>query len=71
MSCGVGHRHSSEGIAVALIRPLAWEPRYIAGPAPPPQKKEILVRQPIMSLKSDFKNCSLLHLQISEWCMKK
>ena len=38
MSCSVGHRHGSDTrllwlwlAAVALIRPLAWEPPYAAG----------------------------------------
>ena len=38
MNCGVGHRHSLDLAllwleAVALIRPLAWEPPYAAGEA--------------------------------------
>ena len=42
MSCGVGHRHSSDlallwlwhkPAAVALIRPLAWEPPHVIGAA--------------------------------------
>ena len=42
MSCGVGHRLSSDPAllwlwcrpaAVALIQPLAWEPPYAAGAA--------------------------------------
>ena len=42
MSCGLGHRHSSDPAllwlwcslaAVAPIRPLAWEPPYAAGVA--------------------------------------
>ena len=42
MSCGVGHRHSSDPVllwlwyrqaAVALIGPLAWEPPYAMGMA--------------------------------------
>ena len=42
MSCGVDRRHSSDlallwfwrrWAAVALIRPLAWEPPYAAGAA--------------------------------------
>ena len=49
MSCGVGLRHSSDPAllwlwhrpaAVALIGPLAWEPPYAAGTAPPKKKKE-------------------------------
>ena len=51
MSCGVGRRHSSDPellwlwcrpVAVAPIRPLAWEPLYATGAAlkrqTPPQK---------------------------------
>ena len=42
MSCGVGHRHSSDPallwlwcgpVAVALIGPIAWEPPYAVGMA--------------------------------------
>ena len=42
MSCGVGHRRSSDAVllwlwprpaATALIRPLAWEPPYAVGAA--------------------------------------
>ena len=42
MSCGVGHRHSSDPtwlwpwhglVATAPIGPLAWEPPYVAGVA--------------------------------------
>ena len=42
MSCGVGHRRGSDPVllwfwhrpaAIALIRPLAWEPPYVAGAA--------------------------------------
>ena len=42
MSCGVGHRRSSDSsllwlwcrlVAAAPIRPLAWEPTYAAGAA--------------------------------------
>ena len=42
MSCGVGRRHGSDlvllwlwgrPVAIALIRPLAWEPPYAAGAA--------------------------------------
>jgi len=54
VSCGVGHRHGPDPAslwlwhrleAIALIRPLAWEPTYAAGAAlekakrqPPPPK---------------------------------
>ena len=45
MSCGVGLRRGSDPallwprpVAIATIRPLAWEAPYAAG-APPPQKK--------------------------------
>ena len=47
MSCGIGCRCSMDlaGLwlwrrpaAAALIRPLAWEPPYAAGTAPPPKK---------------------------------
>ena len=47
MSCGVGRRHSSDPVflwlwprpvAVALIRPLAWEPPYAMGVALKRQK---------------------------------
>ena len=53
MSCGVGHRHSSDPtllwpwhrpVATALIGPLAWEPPYATGGVPKkakrPKKKE-------------------------------
>ena len=48
MSCGVGHRRSSDPAllwlwcrpaAVAPIRPLAWEPPYAAGVALEKDKK--------------------------------
>ena len=47
MNCGVGHRRGSDwallGLwgwpaAVAPIPPLAWEPPYVAGVAPPQKK---------------------------------
>ena len=47
MSCGLGHRHSSDLpllwlwrrlAAIAAIRPLAWEPPYTAGTALKRQK---------------------------------
>ena len=49
MSCGVGHRCGSDLVllwlwhrptAVALIRPLAWEPPYAAGVAQKWKKKK-------------------------------
>ena len=49
MSCGIGHRHSSDLVllwlwhrlaAIAPIGPLAWEPPYPAGVAPKTAKKE-------------------------------
>ena len=47
MSCGVGGRHGSDLlwlwrrlIAIALIRPLAWEPTYDIGVAPKRQKNK-------------------------------
>ena len=48
MSCGVGHRCSSDPellwlqcrlVAIAPIRPLAWEPPYAAGSSPRKGKK--------------------------------
>ena len=48
MSCGVGHRHGSDLVllwlwcrlaAVALIKPLAWEPIYAMGAALKKEKK--------------------------------
>ena len=49
MSCGVGHRHGSDLVllwlwprlaAVALIRPLAWEPPSAVGAALKKTKKK-------------------------------
>ena len=49
MSCGVGHRHGLDlallwlwcrAVAVALIRPLAWEPPYATGAALKKKKKK-------------------------------
>ena len=49
MSCGVGHRNSSDPAllwlwhrhaATAPIRPLAWEPPYATGAALKSQKKK-------------------------------
>ena len=49
MSCGVGHRHGLDPAllwlwfrpaAVALIRPLAWEPPYAASEALKKRQKE-------------------------------
>ena len=49
MSCGIGHRHGSDLAllwlwhrlaAIALIRPLAWEPPYAAGMAQKRKKKK-------------------------------
>ena len=48
MSCGVGHRHNLDPallwlwhrpVAIAPIRPLAWEPPYAAGAALEKDKK--------------------------------
>ena len=48
MSCGVDHRCSSDPVmlwlwvtAVALIRPLAWEPAYSEGATLKKEKKKI------------------------------
>ena len=52
VSCGVGHRYSlhlallwlwHRPAAVALIRPLAWEPPYVVGAALKIQKRTISV----------------------------
>ena len=49
MSCGVGHRRSSDPellwlwcrpAAIALIRSLAWEPPYAKGVAPEKRQKK-------------------------------
>ena len=49
VSCGVGHRHSSDPtwlwlwhglVATAPIGPLAWEPPYVAGVALKSKKKK-------------------------------
>ena len=49
MSCGVGHRHSSDlallwlwyrPVAVPLTRPLTWEPPYAVGGALKAKKKK-------------------------------
>ena len=49
MSCGVGHRHSSDSALLWLwcrlattapIRPVAWEPPYTVGAALKDQKKK-------------------------------
>ena len=49
MSCDVGRKHSLDlallwlwhrAAAVALIRPLAWEPLYAMGAAPKKEKKK-------------------------------
>ena len=49
MSCSVGHRRASDPVllwlwwrlaAVVLIRPLAWEPPYVAGVALKSKKKK-------------------------------
>ena len=52
MSCGVGHRHSSDPALLwlwywpapaAWIRPLAWEPPYAMGAALKRQKKKVYI----------------------------
>ena len=52
MSCGIGHRRGSDPTllwlwhrlaAVALIRPLAWEPLYAVGVALKRKKKKSLL----------------------------
>jgi len=52
MSCGVGHRCTSDlallwlwhrTVAIALIGPLAWEPPYAAGAALKRQKIKIKI----------------------------
>ena len=49
MSCGVGRRHGSDlallwlwckPVAIAAIRPLAWEPPYAAGAAQEMAKRQ-------------------------------
>ena len=49
MSCGVGHRRGSDPkllwlcrrlVAIALIRPLAWEPPYAVGVAQEKAKRQ-------------------------------
>ena len=49
MSCGIGHRRGSDlvllwlwrrPVAIALIRPLAWEPSYAVGAAIEKAKKK-------------------------------
>ena len=56
MSCGVGHRcglnlvllwHGHRPAAVALIRPLAWEPQYATGAALKGQKIKKKKKTPI------------------------
>ena len=60
MSCGVGRRHGLDLVllwlrhrpaAIALIRPLAWEPPYAAGAALKRQKKK----------KKKFSACPILN----------
>ena len=55
MSCGVGHRQGLDPVllwlwrkpvAIALIRPLAWEPPYAVGTALEKTKKEDLIPLP-------------------------
>ena len=62
MSCGVGHRHSSEPVllwlwrrpaAAALIRPLPWEPPFAAGTAPEKAKRQ-------KKKRLTFRNCNIL-----------
>ena len=52
MSCGIGHRHSSDLVLlwlwprladVAPIRPLAWESPYAAGAALKGKKTKIII----------------------------
>ena len=52
MSCGVAHRRGSDLAllwlwrrlaAVALIRPLAWEPPYVVGAALKSKKKKHMI----------------------------
>ena len=52
MSCGVGRRRSSDPVllwlwyrlaAVAPIRPIAWEPPYVAGTALQKEKKTYMM----------------------------
>ena len=72
MSCGVGHRRSSDPtllwlwyrpVAIAPIQPLAWEPPYATGTAlkNKPKKRE---REEGLALKtregSDVPSCSWL-----------
>ena len=51
MSCGVGHRSGLDLVllwlwhgpaAIAPIRPLAWEPLYVAGPK---EKKNVIMKR--------------------------
>ena len=60
MSCGVGHKHSSDPkllwlwlrpTAIALIGPLAWEPPYTTGAALKRQKKKSMINTYIVFLR--------------------
>ena len=62
MSCGVGHRHGLDLVllwlwykpaAVALIRPLAWEPTYAAGVAL--KKKKSKKKKIVVNI---YRNCT-------------
>ena len=71
MSCGVGHRRGSDPAllwlwprleAIALIRPLAWEPPHAAGAALEQakrqkikNKKRFIIKIDLMELNNLFK----------------
>ena len=68
MSCGVGHRCSSDPVllwlwykwaAVAPIPPLAWEPPYALGVALKRQKKKKKKKKEYIERKKKMNDCKI------------
>ena len=57
---------SCVAVAAAPIRPLAWEPPYAVGAAPPPQKK-IMIRSSLVAQWVKDPALSMQRLGFNPW----
>ena len=78
MSCGVGHRHSSDPellwlwcrlVATALIGPLAWEPPYATGAALERQKAQKQKQKKIKKKKLILSANKILNVIAGSYCL--
>ena len=77
MSCGVGRRHGSDPallclwrrlVAIALSRPLAWEPPYAAGAAQERAKRQKKTKQKQKQKNNNIYICKTGSLfKLPEW----